>query len=111
MDLNYKNAESNMKPLDVEISKHTAFIRKDIVEDIRIIDGESIVFYTYKEAKLSINDFNEYLNSLIIKNAIESEKTSGNITNIVSGQENSDSNQLAIMEAIADLYDMISSNK
>lgn len=41
------------------------------------------------------------------ENAIKGTKDSENIVQLIAGQETGDGNQLAIMEAIADLYDAV----
>ena len=44
---------------------------------------------------------------LMAQNAIKGQNDSENIVSLMVGQENNDSNQLAVMEAIADLYEML----
>lgn len=106
----YRYSESAVKPVEVEISKHTVFLRKDIVEDEHTdLDGNPVAFWTYKEAKMSHEQFAEYSNFMMAKNAINGVNDSANIAQIITGQENGDNNQLIIMEAIADLYDAIAS--
>lgn len=112
MNLEYRKSKSTIKPSEIEKCKNTVYLRKDIVEEIHIDeDGNETVYFVYQEAKMNSDEFNEYSKLISANNAINGTNDSTNITNLVSGQENSDSNQLAIMEAIADLYDMISSNK
>ena len=103
MEPKYTYSESTVKPLDVEVGKHCVYLRKDVTEEER--DG--IVFYTYQEAKMPHDEFNEYANFIAKRNAINGVNDSNNIANLVVGQEIGDSNQLIIMEAIADLYDVI----
>ena len=106
----YKYSESAVKPVEIEVGKHTVFLRKDIVEEKRTdADGNDIVFYVYREATMSHEEFNEYSNLVAARNAINGMNDSKNISNLLVGQENGDTNQLIIMEAIADLYDMIAS--
>lgn len=93
MELNYRPSESNVRPVEIEKSKRTVFLRKDIVEGER--DGS--VWYTYQEAKLSHEEFEKYASFMNAKNII----------NIANGQTIGDTNQLIIMEALADLYDAI----
>lgn len=91
MELKFKRSESIAKPLDLEIGKRTVFLRKNIKSVSRTdSDGNVTVFWTYEEAKLTPEKFNEYANCLAVKSAL-------------SG----DDNQFVIMEAIADLYDAI----
>lgn len=81
MELLFYKSSSTVKPTELEKAKHTVFIRKNFVETE---DG-----WSYDEAKLSHDEFDVYckLKSL------------------------GDGNQLTIMEAIADLYEMISNLK
>ena len=104
----YRYSESTVRPIDVEVDKHTVFLRKDIVEEERSNDeGNVSVFFTYKEAKMSHEEFNKYSSFIAAKNAINGVNDSSNISKLMIGQENGDNNQLIIMEAIADLYDAI----
>lgn len=98
----YRYSESTIKPVEVEIGKHTVFLRKDFVETERAYDDTTITIWSYQEAKMTHEEFAEYSNFIAAKNA-------ANISNILTGQENGDNNQLIIMEAIADLYDAIAS--
>jgi len=49
-----------------------------------------VSYWTYQEAALSKEEFNQNANALLM-----------------SGQKNGDGDRLAIMEAIADLYDVL----
>lgn len=104
----YRYSESTVRPIDIEVGKRTVFLRKDIVEEERADDeGNVSVFFTYQEAKMSHEEFNEYSSFIAAKNAICGVNDSSNISKLMVGQENGDNNQLIIMEAIADLYDTI----
>ena len=95
MTLTYRPSESTVRPVEIEKSKHTVFLRKDIIEEERKdFDGNSYVCYTYQEAKLSHKEFDEYASIMLM-----------------NGQANGDNNQMIIMEALADLYDAIASLK
>lgn len=94
MKLNFRYSESTVKPESVEISSTTVFLRKDITKEKRTDElGKSIIFWTYQEAKMTPDEFVAYAGLISAKDAIS------NVTI---------DNQLAIMEAIADLYDEIS---
>lgn len=109
MMLKYRYSESTVKPAEFEVTEKTVYIRKDIIENSYISDwGESIVYWTYQEAALTHQEFNEYSRLLMAENAIKGVNDSSNIIQIMTGQEAGDNNQLIIMEAIADLYEMIS---
>ena len=101
MKIIYENSESTIKPLTVEVCKTTVYLRKNIKSK----DG----LWSYEEARLTHEEFNEYSKVLAASNAISSEEVPENISQLISGQENGDNNQLIIMEAIADLYDVIAS--
>lgn len=109
MELIYRYSESTVKPSELEIGKRTVFIRKDFEEIERHdeFSGITLKMWTYQEAKMSHEEFNEYSSFLAKRNAIKGVDDSKNINGLVVGQENADNNQLIIMEAIADLYDAI----
>lgn len=93
MNLNYRHSESTVKPEAVEIGTTTVFLRTDITKETRTDDlGNEHVFWVYREAKINPNEFTAYANLL----------NSKEIVNNVSLN-----NQMIIMEAIADLYDII----
>ena len=101
MELIYKNSENTVKPVSIEYGKRTVYIRKNIVE--------TEVGWAYEEAKLTPDEFREYSNYLLSQNAVKGVNNSEKISQLINGQQNGDNNQLIIMEAIADLYDVISS--
>lgn len=68
------------------------YLRKDISEVKRTMDDQTITYWTYQEAILTNKDFNNYANAML-----------------VSGQLNGNESQLVIMDAIADLYDIVAS--
>lgn len=106
----YRYSESTVKPAEIEIGKRSVYLRKDIAEEERRNEnGKTITVYTYQETKMSLEEFNKYSTQQAAINAINGTNDSENITNILIGQENGDTNQLIIMEAIADLYDAIAS--
>ena len=105
MELIYRPSESTVRPVEIEKTKRTVFLRKDIVEE----DRDGMTFYTYQEAKLSHEDFDKYASFIAATNAIKGVNDSTNIENLVDGQAIGDNNQLIIMEALADLYDVIAS--
>lgn len=109
MEIIYKPSRSMVKPEETEFSKHTVFLRKDIhAEEISILDSnETMQMYTYQEAMLTYEEFDEYSKLIASANAIKGMNDSKNITELLAGQTAGDNNQLIIMEAIADLYDAI----
>ena len=70
MKLNYKKSQSSVKPdlVDTTSSKTTVYIRQNIVENQRTdeMSGETSTFYEYQEAKLTKEEYQEYLKELEI---------------------------------------------
>ena len=70
MKLNYIKSQSSVKPdlVDTTSSKTTVYIRQNIVENIKTdeMSGEESVFYEYEEAKLTKEEYQEYLKELEI---------------------------------------------
>lgn len=89
MELKYKYSESTIKPEPIQIDGETVYLRTDISEIRREdMQGASTTYWAYREATLGVEEFNRHANAIL-----------------VSGQKNGDENRLAIMEAIADLYE------
>ena len=70
MKLNYIKSQSSVKPdlVDTTSSKVVVYIRQNIVENIKTdeMSGEETVFYEYEEAKLTKQEYQEYLKELEI---------------------------------------------
>ena len=70
MKMNYVKSESTIKPelIDTTSSKTTVYIRKNIIEKERIDNetGDSTPYYEYDEAKLTKEEYREYLKELEI---------------------------------------------
>ena len=70
MILNYVKSQSSIKPelVDTTSSKSTVYLRKNIIENIKTdeMSGEETVFYEYEEAKLTKEEYQEYLKELEI---------------------------------------------
>ena len=70
MKLNYVKSSSSVKPdlIDTTSSKTTVYVRQNIVENRRTDDmsGKENVFYEYDEAKLTKEEYREYLKELEI---------------------------------------------
>lgn len=68
MKMNYTKSESIIKPelVDNSSSKTTVYIRKNIIEKERVDEetGESTTYYEYNEAKLTKEEYQEYLKEL-----------------------------------------------
>ena len=70
MKLNYIKSQSSVKPdlVDTTSSKVVVYLRQNIVENIKTdeMSGEETVFYEYEEAKLTKEEYQEYLKELEI---------------------------------------------
>ena len=70
MKLNYVKSQSSVKPdlIDTVSSKVVVYLRQNIVENIKTdeMSGEETVFYEYEEAKLTKEEYREYLKELEI---------------------------------------------
>ena len=70
MKMNYAKSESAIKPelIDTTSSETTVYIRKNIIEKERMDKetGESTPHYEYDEAKLTNEEYQEYLKELEI---------------------------------------------
>lgn len=68
MKLNYVKSQSSVKPdlIDTTSSKVVVYLRQNIVENIKTdeMSGEEITFYEYDEAKLTKQEYQEYLKEL-----------------------------------------------
>ena len=91
MEPTYRYSESTVRPEQVQISGDTVYLRKDIKESKREdMDGGTVSYWTYQEAAMSTEEFNRNSSALLLKR-----------------QLNSDGDRLAIMEAMADMYDVL----
>ena len=70
MKLNYVKSSSSVKPelVDTTSSKTTVYIRQNIVENKKTdeMSGKETIFYEYEEAKLTKEEYQEYLKELDI---------------------------------------------
>ena len=70
MKLNYIKSQSSVKPdlVDTTSSKVVVYLRQNIVENKKTdeMSGEQTVFYEYEEAKLTKEEYQEYLKELEI---------------------------------------------
>lgn len=70
MKLNFIKSQSSVKPdlIDTTSSKVVVYLRQNIVENIKTdeMSGKETVFYEYEEAKLTKEEYQEYLKELEI---------------------------------------------
>lgn len=75
MKLKYVKSQSSVKPelIDTTSSKITVYLRKNIVEveNTNESDDTSTPFYEYDEAKLTKEEYQEYLKELDTTNALQ----------------------------------------
>ena len=68
MKLNYIKSQSSVKPdlVDTTSSKVVVYLRQNIVENKKTdeMSGEEIIFYEYDEAKLTKEEYQEYLKEI-----------------------------------------------
>ena len=68
MKLNFVKSQSSVKPdlIDTTSSKVVVYLRQNIIENIKTdeMSGEETVFYEYDEAKLTKEEYQEYLKEL-----------------------------------------------
>ena len=101
--IQYVQSSSTVKPKIIESNFDHIYLRTNIKEIL--IDG--VQNWEYDEAYLTVDEFNQYMEYLTKQNAINGVNDSSNITSILSGQQVNDFNQLAIMEAIVELFEML----
>lgn len=105
MKLVYNYSESTVKPPEVERGKTTAYFRRNFVQE----DRDGTIFWTYEEATVPVAEFDKYAAGLAAENAVKGANDSKNIQSIQKNGINNNDNQLIIMEAIAELYELIAS--
>ena len=131
MKLNFIKSQSSVKPdlVDTTSSKTTVYIRQNIVEKEKTVENtnsedndttSTTVFYEYDEAKLTKEEYQEYLKELNGSDTlqtIENLKTNDDKINsaIVSIEENnldmSDTLNILLTEVIPDILDTLSVSK
>ena len=75
MTLNYIKSQSSIKPelIDTTSSKTTVYLRKNIIEIEKTneSDDTTTIFYEYDEAKLTKEEYQEYLKELEATDALQ----------------------------------------
>lgn len=76
MILNYVKSQSSVKPelVDTTSSKKVVYLRKNIVEVVNTDDdtNEEYIYYEYEEAKLTKEEYKQYLEELNNNKTLES---------------------------------------
>lgn len=108
MELTYRKSESTVRPLEFEATVDTIYLRKNITEESREPEGmEPFTMYVYDECALTLDEFNKYAQMVMAQNALKGTNDSANIVTLLSGQQMNDVYQMTIMEAIADMYELM----
>lgn len=84
----YYKSESSVRPQDIQVTSSTVYLRKNIIQNTEK------TMWEYDELAVLVPDFNENAGSFLIEI-----------------QKNISENQLDLMDAIADLYEMIGVNQ
>lgn len=94
MEITYVDSTSTVKPSEVDTTSSSTivYLHKDIVQD------ETTKIWNYKEARLTPEEYQRYAQ----------EQSAERLKQIVSGTTSGSDNQMIIMEALADLYNLIS---
>ena len=82
MKLNYIKSQSSVKPdlIDTTSSKTSVYIRRNIIEKEKAVENtnsdesnstSTTVFYEYDEAKLTKEEYQEYLKELVTANTLK----------------------------------------
>ena len=91
MQIQYVYAESTVRPQNVEVGVGTVYLRKDIILETRIDEqNNKLHYWTYQEATLTTEEFNNNASAILL-----------------SDQKDGADSQMVLMEAIADLYDVL----
>ena len=109
MTIEYKPAESGVRPEPVEAGVTTVYLRKDITEKVRpVMMGQpETKYYSYQEAQLTHAEYKAYTEALSAEQAVKGVNNAENIKQIMDGQTMGADNQFIVMGAIADMYDDI----
>ena len=109
MTIEYKPAESGVRPEPVEVGVTTVYLRKDITEKVRpVMMGQpETKYYSYQEAQLTHAEYKAYTEALSAEQAVKGVNNAENIKQIMDGQTMGADNQFIVMGAIADMYDDI----
>lgn len=89
--MRYYKSESTVNPdtVDTTSSKTSVYLRRNITEKEREIDGHTLIYYEYEEAKLTKNEYEKYVNELNSQNiqaSIQEMETKVNGINDISEQ-------------------------
>lgn len=92
MTLDYKTAESTIRPQPMEIIGNTVYLRKNITESERTFIGlpDPVTYYEYQEAWMPLEEFNKNSGAILMQEMIAGNRA-----------------QLDIMEGLADLSMMM----
>lgn len=90
----YKYSESTVEPLLIEMKSECVYLRKEVTKVERTDENDQkITYWTYQEAVMSSDEFNQYANRLASINAVKGVNDSANIVQIMSAQADGSNNQ------------------
>ena len=119
MEINYEHREGSqsVKPslVDTNSSKTVVYLRKNVNQTSfkDAMSGKTITMWSYDEAVLSLAEFEEYKTNVSADISAQMRADNTDMMDaIATNYEQSASaeqNQLSIMSAIADLYELVNS--
>lgn len=90
------------------MSPSSVYLRKNIKKEVEKVDDDLVTYYTYDEAVLTHEEYEEYCSLLNDPGIQKLEEDNLILMNAnAEGYETSEQNNLIIMEAIADLYELL----
>ena len=105
MKLKYVKSQSSVKPdlIDTTSSKVVVYLRQNIVENIKTdeMSGEETVFYEYEEAKLTKQEYQEYLKEL------NSSETLQTIENLKTENQNLNEQVSMLTECLLEMSETV----
>lgn len=110
MEPKYIYSESTVKPEAIQMDGDTIYLRTGISGVARENEGgDTTTYWTYQEAILTQAEFNVYASLIASRNALNSANIPEHISQLIVGQEIVDNNQLILMSALVDMYDVLAS--
>ena len=95
--------------MESELSPHCIYLRKNIHEVTEVKDQNTVTFWEYDEAALTHDEYEEYcrlINNPVLQKLLESNLALINNNTEISAA--AEQNNLIIMSAIAELYELMS---
>lgn len=119
MEINYEHREGSqaVKPslVDTNSSKTVVYLRKNVTQTSfkDAMSGKTITMWSYDEAVLSLAEFEEYKTNvsadILAQMRADNTDMMDAIATNYEQSASAEQNQLSIMSAIADLYELVNS--